>query len=316
MLTIWRMKRDLSVSDASDLFVFQLEQVAEQNRFLHGGPWHYRNTMLVLGLYDGRGDPAAIPLNTLETWVAVEGLVHNLRNPKALNMVGSGLGRVIRFDQTALKRKDEKEREALKASPEEAMSHLSLFSKPIDRAAPKEKVARVLAPTNSHSQRSGTTGEYNDSDGWKGSGGDRYDLRGDTDGVGQGSACRTRSLVRSVVAWNARGLGKAKIVPRRSWSWQRRLNRKSGRPTRKLTPLVTKEAKIEAPSSDEGVIKNPAEMSDKADFEMVTFEGCTSTSELRKETDGSETPVVRMTESVLPQIADGSASGTLNPEKI
>ncbi|KAL6136782.1 hypothetical protein ACLB2K_062077 [Fragaria x ananassa] len=52
----------------------------------------------------------------------------------------------------------QKEREALKASPEEAMSHLSLFSKPIGRAAPKTKVARVLAPTNSHSQRSSTSG--------------------------------------------------------------------------------------------------------------------------------------------------------------
>ncbi|KAL6213212.1 hypothetical protein ACLB2K_012659 [Fragaria x ananassa] len=38
--------------------------------------------------------------------------------------------------------------------------------------------------------------------------------------------------------------------------------------------------------------------------------------ELRKETDGSETPVVRVTESVLPQTADGSASGTPNSEKI
>ncbi|KAL6194139.1 hypothetical protein ACLB2K_035223 [Fragaria x ananassa] len=88
------MKRGLSVSDAEDRFVFQFERVAERNRVLHGGPWHYRNTMLVLGLYDGRGDPYAVPLNTLETWVAVEGLVHNLRNPKALNMVGSGRIRV------------------------------------------------------------------------------------------------------------------------------------------------------------------------------------------------------------------------------
>ncbi|KAL6136781.1 hypothetical protein ACLB2K_062076 [Fragaria x ananassa] len=104
------MKRGLSVSNAGDRFVFQFERVAERNRVLHGGPWHYRNTMLVLALYDGRGDPAAVPLNTLETWVAVEGLVHNLRNPKALNMVGSGLGRVIRFDQTVLKRKEEVQR--------------------------------------------------------------------------------------------------------------------------------------------------------------------------------------------------------------
>ncbi|KAL6189956.1 hypothetical protein ACLB2K_036357 [Fragaria x ananassa] len=52
----------------------------------------------------------------------------------------------------------QKEREALKALPEEAMSHLSLFSKPISRVAPKEKVARVLALTNSHSHRSGTSG--------------------------------------------------------------------------------------------------------------------------------------------------------------
>ncbi|KAL6134800.1 hypothetical protein ACLB2K_067028 [Fragaria x ananassa] len=66
--------------------------------------------MLVLGLYDGRRDLVAVSLNTLETWVAVEGLVHNLRNTKALNMVGSGLGRVIRFDQTALKRKEEVQR--------------------------------------------------------------------------------------------------------------------------------------------------------------------------------------------------------------
>ncbi|KAL6131338.1 hypothetical protein ACLB2K_069714 [Fragaria x ananassa] len=61
------------------------------------------NTMLVLGEYDGRGDPAAVSLNLIETWVDVQGLPHLLRNPTVLRMVGTGLGRVIRFDPQALK---------------------------------------------------------------------------------------------------------------------------------------------------------------------------------------------------------------------
>ena len=64
------------------------------------------------------------------------------------------------------------------------------------------------------------------------------------------------------------------------------------------------------------MIKNSAKVNDKVDFEMVTFEGSTSTSELRKEIDGSKAPVVRVIESVLPQIVEGSASGTPNPENI
>ncbi|KAL6140004.1 hypothetical protein ACLB2K_058305 [Fragaria x ananassa] len=74
---------------------------------LHGGPWHYKNTRLVLGKYDRRGYPAVVPLYLLEAWVDVQGLPHLLRNPTALRMVGTGLGRVIKFDPHALKRKEE-----------------------------------------------------------------------------------------------------------------------------------------------------------------------------------------------------------------
>ncbi|KAL6146771.1 hypothetical protein ACLB2K_057448 [Fragaria x ananassa] len=108
--TIWRVKKGLSVSDAGDHYVFQFDRVSVRNQVFHGGLCHYKNTMLVLGEYDGRGDPAAVPLNLLETWVDVQGLRHLLRNPMALRMVGTGLGRVIRFDPQALKRKEEIQR--------------------------------------------------------------------------------------------------------------------------------------------------------------------------------------------------------------
>ncbi|KAL6195764.1 hypothetical protein ACLB2K_031382 [Fragaria x ananassa] len=67
--TIWRVKKGLSVSNAGDRYIFRFDRVSVRNQVLHGGSWHYNNTMLVLGL-----------------------------------------GRVIRFDPQALKRKEEIQR--------------------------------------------------------------------------------------------------------------------------------------------------------------------------------------------------------------
>ncbi|XP_024195636.1 uncharacterized protein LOC112198752 [Rosa chinensis] len=103
--TIWRMKSGLSIQDIGNRFVFQFGRENKHNKILHGGPWFYGNTMLVLRSYDGIGLVAKIPLNSVETWVAVKGLLVGLRNKAALT-----LGRVIQLDQTALHRKEKEQR--------------------------------------------------------------------------------------------------------------------------------------------------------------------------------------------------------------
>ncbi|KAL6213143.1 hypothetical protein ACLB2K_012590 [Fragaria x ananassa] len=244
----------------------------------------------------------------------------------------------------------QKEREALKAPPEEAMSHLSLFSKSIGRAAPKAKVARVLSPTNSHSQRSAkvhvTAVTQNTVPAKVLIGAEKTGPTVRKEVVAIGTTSEVIPMLLDKVVPN-KIISKKRSGVECERTEKRYLKfpepsldiKKLGRPfgsknhskeelelaaaaqpkkwkSHKKTNSSGNKGSKEAPSSDEGVIKNPAEVSDKADFEMVTFKGSTLTSELRKETDGSQAPVVRVIESILPPIAEGSASGTPNSEKI
>lgn len=74
---------------------------------MSGGPWFYKNVILVLGEYDGLGSVTATPLRTQELWVTMKGLPPLLQNPVSLSMVGSAVGRVLTFDQLALQREVE-----------------------------------------------------------------------------------------------------------------------------------------------------------------------------------------------------------------
>ncbi|XP_024161702.1 uncharacterized protein LOC112168993 [Rosa chinensis] len=107
---IWHLRSGLTIQDAGERFVFQFEDESVRNRIMHGGPWFYRNTMLVVGDYDGLCLPETVALNMMETWVVVRGLPLALRNKVALNMVGATLGQAVRMDLTALKRKEEEQR--------------------------------------------------------------------------------------------------------------------------------------------------------------------------------------------------------------
>ena len=66
--------------------------------------------MLVLGEYDGLGSVTAAPLRSLKRWVTVKGLPPSLRNLVSLSMVGSAVGRVLRFDKLALHQKEVEQR--------------------------------------------------------------------------------------------------------------------------------------------------------------------------------------------------------------
>lgn len=72
---VWGLRDRLSIREEnSGLFVFQFKAIAERDRVLHGGPWHYNHSMLLLTEYDGLKLVAAAPLHSLEVWVAVKGL--------------------------------------------------------------------------------------------------------------------------------------------------------------------------------------------------------------------------------------------------
>lgn len=104
--SIWHIRSGLSIREVEGRFIFQFDRKEDWNRILSGGPWFYRNVMLVLAEYDGLGSVSVAPLWSLELWVTVKGLPPSLRNPVSLSMVGSAVGRVVRFDQFALIRKE------------------------------------------------------------------------------------------------------------------------------------------------------------------------------------------------------------------
>ncbi|PRQ57661.1 hypothetical protein RchiOBHm_Chr1g0350781 [Rosa chinensis] len=65
--SIWRIKSGLSIHDTRDRFLFQFDREADRNRALHGGPWFYRNNMLVVDDYDDVDSVGAVPLWKMET---------------------------------------------------------------------------------------------------------------------------------------------------------------------------------------------------------------------------------------------------------
>ncbi|XP_024156186.1 uncharacterized protein LOC112164188 [Rosa chinensis] len=147
--TIWRMKSRLTIHEVGERFVFQFEHKAERSKILHGGPWFYRNTMVVLGNYDGIGLVHEVPLNLVEAWVAVKGLLVGFRNKAALNLVGSALGYVIRFDHNALYWKEAEQRICLVFDVRRRIRVWMLFEFSVT-VAPElsfnfEKVPRILS---------------------------------------------------------------------------------------------------------------------------------------------------------------------------
>ncbi|PRQ31132.1 hypothetical protein RchiOBHm_Chr5g0032121 [Rosa chinensis] len=91
-------------------FVFQFDRESDWNKYLHGGPWFYRNAMLVIAPYDGVSPIDSVPLHTMEIWMAVRGLPRKPRNKFALSMIGSATGEVVKFDQVAMRRNDAEQR--------------------------------------------------------------------------------------------------------------------------------------------------------------------------------------------------------------
>jgi hypothetical protein len=99
ILGVWGLRDRLSIREENNnLFVFQFKIKGERDRVLHGGPWHYNHSMLLLAEYDGLGVVSAVPLHSLEVWVVVKGLGVALHNERALHLIGSSLGLVVRHD--------------------------------------------------------------------------------------------------------------------------------------------------------------------------------------------------------------------------
>ncbi|XP_024171812.1 uncharacterized protein LOC112177789 [Rosa chinensis] len=111
MSGIWRMnERVLIREEEGGIFVFQFKEQEVKHRVLHGGPWYYSNSMLLLADYDGLRAPSEVPLHFLEEWVAVTGLRVAMSNERALTRIGNLMGTFVRVDQVALQRKEATQR--------------------------------------------------------------------------------------------------------------------------------------------------------------------------------------------------------------
>ncbi|KAL6144691.1 hypothetical protein ACLB2K_055382 [Fragaria x ananassa] len=88
----------------------EFDREANRNKVLHSGPWFYQNAMLVTVPYDRISTVVNPPLHSIETCVLILGLPHLLHNNKSLQMIRQSIGKVHRFDNLAMNRKDEKQK--------------------------------------------------------------------------------------------------------------------------------------------------------------------------------------------------------------
>ncbi|XP_062028570.1 uncharacterized protein LOC133744483 [Rosa rugosa] len=103
MATVWGLRDRLSITKIEgDRFQFRFAVKEEGQRVLHGGPWHFKNRMLLLEEYDGFGAPELVPLNSLEAWVTVRRLPPRLQTEESLILIGSSMGRFLRAEKFAL----------------------------------------------------------------------------------------------------------------------------------------------------------------------------------------------------------------------
>lgn len=59
---------------------------------------------MVLCEYDGLGNVDALPLQTVETWVGIKGLLSCLRKEEILILIGLSMGKFLRAEPLPLKR--------------------------------------------------------------------------------------------------------------------------------------------------------------------------------------------------------------------
>ena len=100
---VWGLRDRLIIREENKNFIFQFSFAGGDEAYPACGPWYYNNSMLLLAEYDGLGEVKSILNHSLEFWVAVKGLGVALRNEKAFTLISGTLGRVLRFDQVALR---------------------------------------------------------------------------------------------------------------------------------------------------------------------------------------------------------------------
>nr|XP_011463547.1 PREDICTED: uncharacterized protein LOC105351288 [Fragaria vesca subsp. vesca] len=104
---IWGLKKRILVREQeSGIYIFQFKEVQTRDHALHGGPWFYGNSILLLAEYDGVCDHKTMSLQTLKIWVAMKGLRIAMRKPESLTLLGNALGHFMHFDQQAMERKE------------------------------------------------------------------------------------------------------------------------------------------------------------------------------------------------------------------
>ncbi|KAL6134781.1 hypothetical protein ACLB2K_067009 [Fragaria x ananassa] len=72
LVVLWGMKEHVLVwEEDNGVFIFQFKEEESKNYALHGGPWFYNISMLLLSDYDGIGDLSTVPRQFFEVWQAV-----------------------------------------------------------------------------------------------------------------------------------------------------------------------------------------------------------------------------------------------------
>ncbi|XBJ00303.1 hypothetical protein VPH35_020218 [Triticum aestivum] len=94
----WRLRGDAvaqRVTSEDRRFIITFKEEGDRSHVLHAGPWHFRDDVVVLAAFDGRGNPEDVPLDSIKIWVQIWGLPVPLKTVEMGKVMGDKLGKVV-----------------------------------------------------------------------------------------------------------------------------------------------------------------------------------------------------------------------------
>ncbi|KAK2408369.1 hypothetical protein QL285_043886 [Trifolium repens] len=101
MSKLWQPSHGVTISAIEEnRFMFQLYHHWDMERIYQGGPWLFENHMLVLRKLEFGEEPTTVALDSVDVWVQVHQLPFGFMNEQIGLLIGSHLGKSIKYDDT------------------------------------------------------------------------------------------------------------------------------------------------------------------------------------------------------------------------
>lgn len=98
----WRLRGDAMaqrVTSEDRCFIITFKEEGDRRHVLQAGPWHFRDDAVVLAAFEGKGNPADVPLDSINIWAQIWGLPVPIKTVEMGYLLGGKLGKVVTVSQ-------------------------------------------------------------------------------------------------------------------------------------------------------------------------------------------------------------------------